>query len=99
MPAAATGGSCRYKQYAPKLDRWYPVCRMPVSEAACEALAVTRHVGEAIFDERPCNPREVTGVCAIGSEQILFYRGNAAELARGCDFLRGVWRPGARPAR
>jgi hypothetical protein len=97
--AAASESSCRYKQYSPKLDRWYPVCRMPVSEPACEALAVTHHIGEVIFDERPCDPRGVAGVCAVGGEQILFYRGNAAELARGCEFLRGAWQPGARPAR
>ena len=38
-PARAEPGHCLYKQFAPKLRVWYPVCQMPAaSKADCEGI-------------------------------------------------------------
>lgn len=95
--AQAEGGSCQYKQHAPKVDRWVSVCQMPMSQSSCEALALDRYKGEVKYGEGACATKAASAVCVINGEKVFFYGGNLRAHQRGCEFLKGAWRPDLTP--
>lgn len=91
--ARADTGHCQYKQYAPKLRLWYPVCQMPASsKAECEGL-ISANRAQVEFGEGECSSKGVAAVCVVGGSKIFFYQGNETDLKHGCEgALRGAWR-------
>lgn len=69
-PARAEPGHCLYKQFAPKLRVWYPVCQMPAaSKADCEGIISANRV-QVQFGEGECSTRNVTATCEIGRAHV-----------------------------
>lgn len=90
--AHAAPGHCLYKQFAPKLRLWYPVCQMPAaSRTDCESLISANRV-QVQFGEGDCSTRNVTAVCEVSGRRIFFYQGRDADLKRGCEqYLHGTF--------
>jgi len=92
-PASAAPGYCLYKQFAPKLRVWYPVCEMPAaSKTDCDGIISANRV-QVEFGEGECSTRNVTAVCEARGRRIFFYSGRSSDLKRGCEqYLHGALR-------
>lgn len=97
--ANAAPGHCLYKQFAPKLRVWYPVCEMPAaSRADCETIISANRV-QVEYGEGECSTRNLTAVCETRGRHVFFYSGRRSDLQRGCEqFLHGVLRDADAPA-
>lgn len=91
--ANAEPGHCLYKQFAPKLRVWYPVCEMPAASKADCAAVISANRVQVEYREGECSTRNVTAVCETRGRRVFFYSGRSSDLKRGCEqYLHGVLR-------
>ncbi|GIK34682.1 MAG: hypothetical protein BroJett010_12410 [Gammaproteobacteria bacterium] len=90
-------GHCDYKQFSPRLNRWFPMCQMPASNGTCETLAVSKGISEVKYAEGACATQGVVGECTTGDKQRFFYSGKSSSLSTGCQRLGGVWNTNQKP--
>lgn len=106
--AHADGGSCSYSLYSAYLKRSFPVCQnvrvaercgtwpkspTPMSNKRVMATAVGKAEGKLHMDARRCHGTGAVGVCLVPDGEIYFYDGNPKELASGCRWMHGEWKP------
>lgn len=95
--AAVADGHCTYKQFSPRVNKWYAMCQMPGTRESCDSLAMSRGISEVKFAEGACSSRALVGACVVGGQNLFFYDGSAETVTKGCEMLGGSWRPNLKP--
>lgn len=107
LPARADGGSCAYDLYSARLNQSYPVCQNVAEAQQCGtwpaakvpanqrvmATAVGKSEGNLRVRAGRCDGTGAKGVCTLPTGELYFYEGDPKDLASGCRWMRGDWKP------
>lgn len=94
-PAALADGHCNFRQLAPKLREWVRACQSPATAQTCDDL-VSEQKQQLEYGDGDCSTGAI-GLCVVGNDKVFFYQGDPDDLARGCQFMNGSWRPDLLP--